>query len=67
MPDGSYSEIYRKLSMMISKQKQHRYEAADILWLNRRKMDDYTRECKVCKNIGHVNKEGRLYNLSENQ
>ena len=58
MPDGSYSEIYRKLSMMISKQKQHRYEAADILWLNGRKMDDYTRECKVCRNIGHVNAEG---------
>ena len=72
MPDGSYSEIYRKLSMMISKQKQHRYEAADILWLNGRKMDDYTRECKVCKNIGHVNKEGvcptcqKISDLSKN-
>ena len=72
MPDGSYSEIYRKLSMMISKQKQHRYEAADILWLNGRKMDDYTRECKVCRNIGHVNAEGvcptcqKISDLSKN-
>lgn len=72
VPDGSYSKIYQKLSMMISRQKQHRYEAADILWLNGRKMDDYTRECKVCKNIGHVNKEGvcptcqKISDLSKN-
>lgn len=72
VPDGSYSEIYREISMMISKQKQHRYEAVDILWLNERKMDDYTRECKVCKNIGHVNQEGvcptcqKISDLSKN-
>lgn len=58
VPDGSYIELYHTMSAMISKQKLHRYEAEDILWLNHRQMDDYTRECKVCKNIGHVDADG---------
>ena len=43
---------------MLSLQKQHRYTAREIIRLNNRKEQDYSRECKVCKKIGHVDEEG---------
>lgn len=58
IPDGSYGEMFHKASEMLSREKQHRYSAGEILWLNHREADDYTRECKVCKRIGHVDDEG---------
>lgn len=58
VPDGSYSELFRTMSERISKQKLHRYHADEIVWLNHRKSEDYTRECKVCKRIGHVDENG---------
>lgn len=57
-PEGSYSEIFRKVSEMISGKKSHRYTAEDILELNGKQHEDYTRECKVCKNIAKVNQDG---------
>ena len=54
IPDGSYGELFRTVGKRISEEKQHRYTAEDIIWLNNRKTDDYSRECKVCKKIGHV-------------
>lgn len=42
---------------MLSLQKQHRYTAREIIRLNNRKEQDYSRECKVCKKIGHVDEE----------
>lgn len=71
MPDGSYSELYRKLGKKLSIEKQQRYSAAEIITLNNRKIDDYTRECKVCRAIGKVDEEGvcplcrKLENLSK--
>lgn len=50
VPEGSYTELFRKMSKMLSLQKQHRYTAREIIRLNNRKEQDYSRECKVCKN-----------------
>ena len=57
VPEGSYTELFRKMSKMLSLQKQHRYTAREIIRLNNRKEQDYSRECKVCKKIGHVDEE----------
>ena len=43
---------------MLLLQKQHRYTAREIIRLNNRKEQDYSRECKVCKKIGYVDEEG---------
>lgn len=58
VPEGSYSQMFRSVSEALSKEKIHRYTAEDIILLNNRVADDYTRECKVCKQIGHVNDLG---------
>ena len=56
-PQGSYSDIFRKVSNEISGKKAARYSARQILELNHRKISDYTRECKVCKRLGKLNQE----------
>lgn len=58
IPEGSYTKLFREMSKMLSNQKQHRYTATEIINLNHRKAEDYSRECKVCKKIGHVDEEG---------
>lgn len=58
MPVGSYAELFRKVGSSISQKKSTRYQADDILWLNERRETDYSRECKVCKNIGQTDEEG---------
>ena len=58
IPEGSYSDMFRRVSEKLSSEKMHRYEADEIIWLNNQTVDDYTRECKVCKHIGEVNKDG---------
>lgn len=57
-PSGSYREIFKKLGEGISAKKMNRYTGQQIRFLNQRKREDATRECKVCKNIGKVNSEG---------
>lgn len=57
-PQGSYSQIFSQISEMISKRKSHRYSAVDIMTFNKKRYDDYTRECKVCKKIAKVNNDG---------
>lgn len=58
IPEGSYADLYRQISKEISGQKLHRYTPDQIIRLNRRMAEDYTRECKVCRRIGHVNEDG---------
>ena len=58
IPEGSYSKIFSDAGAAISKQKMHRYTAKDIVYLNQRKEEDYSRECKVCKNIAKTDEEG---------
>lgn len=57
-PEGSYADIFHTISRMLSEEKMHRYSSEDIIRLNRRKAEDYSRECKVCKTIGEVDEEG---------
>lgn len=59
IPNGAYTQVFKKLSEKISEQKLRRYSAKDIIRLNTRISDDYTRECSVCKNIDKVNDKGR--------
>ena len=58
IPDGSYEAIFIELGKKLSLEKQQRYSAKDILWLNHSKLDDYSRECKVCRKTGQVDEEG---------
>ena len=57
-PEGSYEAIFRSLSARLSGKKLSRYTPAQIIWLNRREQEDYTRECSVCRRIGKVNENG---------
>ncbi len=51
IPSGSYEDIFKRVSSMISEHKICRYDADVIKALNSIKHDDYTRECSVCKRI----------------
>lgn len=57
VPEGSYAELFHSVTGKLSEQKQQRYSAKQILWLNRRREKDYSRECKVCRKIGAVDDE----------
>jgi CRISPR-associated protein Csm1 len=57
-PDGSYSQIFRDISTMISAKKSHRYAPADLVKMNTMQEPDYARECKVCKRIAKVGEDG---------
>lgn len=54
-PEGSYSELFRKVSVKIGEKKAHRYSAEQIIKLNKRKQESYSRECRICKRLEHVN------------
>lgn len=58
IPEGSYSELFQKTGAIVSKNKQSRYTAEQIVALNRREEEDYSRECKVCKAIRQIDAEG---------
>lgn len=47
-PDGSYREVFRKVSTDISSRKMHRYSASQILALSAAARRDELRECAVC-------------------
>lgn len=47
-PDGSYREVFRKVSTDISSRKMHRYSAPQILALSAAARRDGLRECAVC-------------------
>ena len=57
IPEGSYSELFRSVSRSISSRKSKRYSASQIMSMNNRKKEDYTRECKVCHRIDELNEE----------
>lgn len=56
-PRGSYSDIFRKVSNMLSEKKAHRYSASQIISLNSVLKKDYTRECKICKTMDNLNED----------
>ena len=58
VPEGSYANLFHKMSEMLSRNKMQRYSAEELISLNTRKISDYSRECKVCRNIGQTDEEG---------
>ena len=56
-PNGSYANIFKNISRMISKKKASRYSAKQLMSLNNIKIKDTTRECCVCRRIGKLNDE----------
>lgn len=57
-PEGSYAQLFRQVSGQISRQKLHRYSGGQIRSLNSQENIDYTRECIICKKIGHTDSDG---------
>ena len=57
-PTGSYSDLFRNVSNIISEKKAHRYSAEQIILLNNKKVASYSRECRVCKRLENVNDDG---------
>ena len=57
-PKGSYSELYRTISRMISGKKAHRYGAEEILRLNHASHKG-DRECKICHKMDRTDEEER--------
>lgn len=48
-PEGSYADIFRRVSAGISQRKLHRYDAEQIRRLNRMRPVSHDRECVICK------------------
>ena len=48
-PEGTYRQIFKNVSKMISQKKMKRYSAAQIIILNSKGKKDGTRECRVCR------------------
>ena len=47
-PDGSYREIFHRVSEKLSFGKSHRYTSEEIIALNTQKHEEHERECIVC-------------------
>lgn len=68
-PNGSFSELYRKVSAAISESKSKRYSPDELKRLNS-KPHNGTRECVICHRTGKLDSESRcatcasLVNLS---
>ena len=57
-PDGSYSNCFREVSAAVSQNKLSRYNAGQIIALNRGKNVDGERECKICHSSYNLNSNG---------
>lgn len=47
-PNGSYREIFHRVSEKLSYAKSHRYTAQEIAVLNAQTQEEHERECIVC-------------------
>lgn len=54
LPEGSYENLFHELFKVINDMKNHRYDASQIMALNKGENTDHTRECKVCHNLGNI-------------
>lgn len=57
-PDGSYKEIFHKVSTMISEKKLNRYTAAQIIALNGKKSGEHSQECAICHRSDRLKSDG---------
>lgn len=58
-PNGSYSKIYDEINKQIQNSKHSKYNAKQIMYLNKKKIADYTRECSICKTSAKLNVENK--------
>lgn len=66
IPDKSYKKMFRDVSKMISDKKIHRYDSADLIWLNRYSAgEQHSRECKVCHRTDLLTKEDKCIFCSQ--
>lgn len=56
-PEGSYVEIFKKLSQEISLQKLKKYSYEEIQYLNSKMLPDGDRECKNCNRTDSLNED----------
>lgn len=57
-PKGSYSEIFKEASRVVSKVKLHRYDVPQLKKLNFAEENPSSRECKVCHRTDTLVKDG---------
>jgi CRISPR-associated protein Csm1 len=58
-PEGSFSRIFTEIGDMITRAKNCRYSAQDLMRLNGQEHEDYTRECRICRRTGHLDSDGK--------
>lgn len=58
IPENSYREIFRDISMQISEQKMQRYSLAELIRLNQYQQN-HERECEVCRRSDFLTKEDK--------
>ena len=56
-PEGSYGELFRTVSRIISRSKSHRYTAGQIRVLNQGRKRDGKRECRICHRSDKLTEE----------
>lgn len=56
-PEGSYSDIFKNLSEVLSQKKMQRYSCQEIIALNKAGANDGIRECKICHRSDNLNAE----------
>lgn len=56
-PNGSYSDMFRRVSNVLSDKKLHRYTAEDIINMNDGTSDQQGRECRICHRSDHLTSE----------
>lgn len=54
-PSGAYEAIFKEVGKSISASKVNRYDAQELIELNKRKAGQYERECKVCGELDYLN------------
>lgn len=57
-PEGTYQDRFREVSSAISVNKLHRYNAKQIINLNKNRHIDGKRECKICHTSNNVDDKG---------
>lgn len=56
-PEGSYRDVFGRVSEKLSEQKVHRYSATQILELNNDSRKEDVRECRICHRSDHLTKD----------
>lgn len=56
-PEGSYRNIFGRVTEKLSEQKMHRYSAQEILKLNNASQKEDVRECRICHRSDHLTKD----------